>query len=225
MRILNRRYTIIIFSLIISCMIGFSATLVFAQPGNIAGQWNAIGNNTTGALSIVQNAGNIITGTIFGDDIEGMYIPATRRLVFVRLLSDGTPFQLYESHVSSNGLNLAGSLVVWDGTGGGGAGGLDFNFSAAKDATPPRPTSFRLTVRKGMGSGRVVSTPAGIDCGRDCSGTYARDQVVTLTATPQAGLITSAWLGDCKSGVNPNTAQVVMDGNKTCTVLFENPNL
>jgi hypothetical protein len=48
--------------------------------------------------------------------------------------------------------------------------------------TPPTP-EYKLTVEKtGKGSGKVTSSPAGIDCGETCSAKYVEDTAVTLVA-------------------------------------------
>ena len=56
--------------------------------------------------------------------------------------------------------------------------------------------TFDLQVTK-SGTGTVTSAPAGINCGIDCSETYASGTSVTLTATPGAGYNFSGWSGDC----------------------------
>ena len=49
--------------------------------------------------------------------------------------------------------------------------------------------SYPLTVGKNSnGSGTVVSTPSGIDCGGDCTENYLYGTVVKLTAMAEDGL-------------------------------------
>ena len=46
-----------------------------------------------------------------------------------------------------------------------------------------------------IGTGKVTSSPAGINCGANCSGNFPRDSVVTLTATAQGGDLFNGWSG------------------------------
>ncbi len=48
-----------------------------------------------------------------------------------------------------------------------------------------------------IGPGRVVSNPAGINCGPDCRETVACGTVVTLTALPNPGSTFAGWMGAC----------------------------
>ncbi|RJR18000.1 MAG: hypothetical protein C4581_06980 [Nitrospiraceae bacterium] len=76
---------------------------------------------------------------------------------------------------------------------------------------------YTLDVSKeGAGAGTVNSSPAGIDCGVDCSEDYAYGTVVTLTATPDTGSIFTGWSGDgdCSEGI------VTSDSHKMCMATF-----
>jgi hypothetical protein len=73
--------------------------------------------------------------------------------------------------------------------------------------------------RSGTGSGRVLSSPAGIDCGLDCQGTYEDGTEVTLTVIPEPGSTFLGWSGSGCSGTAPCT--VVMNGHKTVDGAFE----
>lgn len=67
-----------------------------------------------------------------------------------------------------------------------------------------------LTVEIG-GAGTVISNPAGIDCPGDCTGIYAANSVVELTATPEPNAIFVSWGGDstdCQDGVVTMTADL-----------------
>ncbi len=80
------------------------------------------------------------------------------------------------------------------------------------------PVQVELTVTKdGTGTGTVTSTPAGIDCGADCSEFYNANTEVTLSANPAAGDVFAGWsggAGDCDDGT------VTMDVAKTCNATF-----
>jgi hypothetical protein len=82
-----------------------------------------------------------------------------------------------------------------------------------QDCTQP------LTVTKdGPGSGSVVSSPAGIDCGVDCSEEYSDGTVVTLVATPADG---SAFLGWAGAGCSGTGACILtMDAARSVTATF-----
>ena len=68
---------------------------------------------------------------------------------------------------------------------------------------PPPTTNHTLTVGfGGNGTGRVTSSPAGIDCPGQCSASYAQGTSVTLTATPGATSRFTSFTGTCST---PNT--------------------
>jgi hypothetical protein len=74
-----------------------------------------------------------------------------------------------------------------------------------------------LTVTKGgTGSGTVTSSPAGINCGGDCSEDYPETTMVTLTPSADSGSIFIVWGGDCNAA-----GQVTMNADKTCTATFQ----
>jgi hypothetical protein len=75
----------------------------------------------------------------------------------------------------------------------------------------------KLTVtRSGTGSGTVISSPAGINCGVDCTEEYQPNSVVTLSAAAATYSTFTRWSGnaDCADGV------VTMDTSKTCNAVF-----
>ncbi len=81
------------------------------------------------------------------------------------------------------------------------------------------PQSLLMINKGGNGSGKVTSAPAGIDCGDDCSATYAVSASVMLTATADPDYRFAGWSGDCSGKLNP--LNVTMDTNKSCIASFE----
>src|SRR5262245_22152514 len=63
------------------------------------------------------------------------------------------------------------------------------------------PATFVLSVaRIGDGTGFIVSSPVGINCGADCTETYATGTTVALSASPTGGSIFMGWSGGGCSG-------------------------
>jgi VCBS repeat-containing protein len=81
---------------------------------------------------------------------------------------------------------------------------------------PPAPTV--QVSRAGSGSGSVLSSPAGIDCGADCAEPFATGVVVMLEATPADGSIFAGWSGACAG-----TAACIFNvgANVSVTALFD----
>ena len=70
--------------------------------------------------------------------------------------------------------------------------------------TSVRPTTLTVAIETTPGTGgRVTSSPPGIDCPGDCSETWARDVIPTLTATPDAGSVFAGWKPGTCQGMGP----------------------
>jgi Divergent InlB B-repeat domain len=83
---------------------------------------------------------------------------------------------------------------------------------------PEPPSEFALTVAlAGTGSGTVASSPAGINCGIDCSEAFASGTEVTLTATPATGSTFSGWSGAC---AGTGACKVTMSATRSVTATF-----
>src|SRR5262245_13300026 len=89
-------------------------------------------------------------------------------------------------------------------------------------AVAAQGTTRTLTVTN-AGGGTVTSSPAGINCGSDCTETYTFDPPsfpavhVTLTATPDVGKVFTGWSGAC-SGTG--TCEVAMNQSRSVTATF-----
>jgi hypothetical protein len=82
------------------------------------------------------------------------------------------------------------------------------------------PDEFTLNVvRGGAGAGRITSSPAGIDCGSDCSELYANGTLVRLSALPEGGSTFAGWVA-CPL-LDGDDCLVAMDGDRSITANFE----
>ncbi|CAK0766628.1 exported hypothetical protein [Gammaproteobacteria bacterium] len=120
-------------------------------------------------------------------------------------------------------VNMGSTFAGWSGGGCSGTTNtctVTMNAATTVKATfNSNATTYPLEVKKaGTGTGRVISSPAGITCGDDCSENYTPGTSVTLTATAETGSTFASWSGGC-SGTT-NTCTVTMNATKTVTATF-----
>lgn len=75
--------------------------------------------------------------------------------------------------------------------------------------------------RLGAGTGKVTSSPKGINCGDKCSATYPAETVVTLTAKATKGSTFGGWGGACSGMVA--TCYVTVSAAVSVTAAFDPP--
>src|SRR5207302_2443596 len=123
--------------------------------------------------------------------------------------------------VPASGSTFAG----WQGECSG-AGDCTVTMDADRDVTAtfstsgPPPTG-RITVAfpfTGKGSGRVTSSPAGIDCPGTCSMTVASGSGVSFSAVPDSSSSFAGWGGACSG---PGGCSIVAGADQTVFVEFE----
>ena len=177
----------------------------FTATGGIPAAY--IGSWTLGSrlpLTIAKNGSGRVTSTPAGIDCGGVcevsFMPGTVVTLAAVPAADAT-------------------FDGWSGACSG-AGACQVTMDAAMTVTATFTRSdLALTVGKiGEGSGRVTSTPAGIDCGGVCMALFVPGTAVTLSAVADAGSTFGGWSGGC-SGTG--ACQVTMDAAKTVTAMFE----
>jgi protein MpaA len=112
----------------------------------------------------------------------------------------------------------------WSGAGCSGVGSCEVTMNAAESVTATfvlvPPNSYSLSVLKaGNGSGRVTSSPAGIDCGAICSDVYPSGTEVALTATAASDSTFAGWSGAGCSGTG--SCLVAMSAAESVTATFD----
>jgi len=115
---------------------------------------------------------------------------------------------------------LVPELVEFDVASGSILDRFTFDFIDIRDISILEETGaacFNLSVTS-TGSGTVSSSPVGIDCGGDCSESYADSASVTLTAAQAPGSIFTGWSGGGCSGTGPCT--VTLNANASVTATF-----
>jgi subtilisin family serine protease len=148
-----------------------------------------INKNGTGTGTVTSNTAGITCGA----DCTGTYPGGTR--VTLTAAAD------------------AGSVFTgWNGGGCAGAGICVVSTTATVTATfsvIPPPITVTVNKNGSTGTGTVTSTPAGIDCGGDCTGTYPGGTNVTLTPRATAGSRFAGWSGGCSGTTNCQVASTV----------------
>ena len=90
------------------------------------------------------------------------------------------------------------------------------NHTISASFTAVQQNSLNVT-KAGTGTGVVTSSPAGINCGSDCTEVYTAGTFVTLTATPDSSSTFAGWSGACTGS---GTCSVTMNGAKNVTATF-----
>jgi hypothetical protein len=88
-----------------SMAFGANSASADGWPSSVVGAWDVLGNHFPGTLNITSqaNTGQCrgITGTIYGQSIQGFYCPSSGRIHFLRKLpGTNTTFQVWAGNLS-----------------------------------------------------------------------------------------------------------------------------
>jgi phospholipase C len=98
-----------------------------------------------------------------------------------------------------------------------GAGGTTTAFVTITVGTGSSPIPLSVN-SAGTGTGRVISTPAGINCPQSCTATFPKGTAVVLTAAAEDGTTFEGWSGGC---TGKDTCKVNLAESTTVTPIFE----
>jgi hypothetical protein len=168
-----------------------------------SGYTNVVCATTTATLTIAKSGNGTVTsspaGINCGADCSEPY-------------SSGTSVTLTPTAAAGS------TFTGWSGACTG-TGTCTVTMNGAKSVTATFALqTFALTASKsGSGNGTVTSSPAGINCGADCSESYSSGTSVTLTGTAATGSTFTGWSGAC---TGTGTCTVTMDAAKSVTASF-----
>ena len=137
------------------------------------------------------------------------------------IFPDGAVRFDYKSFVTQAGTDFGSGISAGNGTE---ALNLTTNYGnvstlACSSFLFVRANSVLLTVSlAGVGSGSVISDPAGISCGAVCESTFPGGTPLTLTTMPVIGSYPSAWSG-CDS-VSGNHCMLIPSAGRTVSATF-----
>jgi YVTN family beta-propeller protein len=172
---------------------------------NSAGTRVYVANNGDNSLSVIDTASNTIVSNVGGLSLP-MGVDVTLDDTQVYVVNDGNNTV---SVIDTTNNALVNTVTV---------GNSPVSFGKF---IKPEIATFSLTVAKaGTGTGKMSSSPVGIDCGSACSASFNSDQVVTLTATADANSVFSSWTGCDSTPGNQCTVTISADRSVTATFSF-----
>ena len=101
------------------------------------------------------------------------------------------------------------------------AAGL-FTCALSSNSAIASPPVVPLTVEV-QGGGSVTSQPAGINCPADCTGSYRKSSLVTLSAIPDPDTQFLEWKGAC-AGAQPTCELKIRDSTYVAALFEKTPN-
>jgi hypothetical protein len=150
--------------------------------------------NSCAQIGLTERAGSVAVGSegnIYEAELpEAGLTPSIAEQEIMVFEPNGTKVESFDpTHLvtGARGIAVSGTTVYVANTEG--------NEVAEFTAGPAKPL---LTVKKtGNGEGTVTSTPAGINCGTECTHEFEENEEVKLEETPTSGSKFAGWAGAC----------------------------
>jgi Divergent InlB B-repeat domain len=179
------------------CVVSVTAAMAVTATFKVNAYTLAVVKNGSGSGSVTSSPAGINCGT---DCAE--------------IVNHGTTMTLTATPATSS------TFSGWSGGGCSGTGTCVVTVTSATSVTASFaliPYTLSVTIGASGGTGTVTSSPAGINCGTDCSEVYNHGTSVTLTATPAVGSTFSYWSGGGCSGTSTCTLTVTSTTSVTAT--------
>lgn len=188
------------------------------HSGNVVGFYADAKGSTHGFLD---TGGNLIAIDVPGATLtEALGINDPGDIVGYYVDAKGVNHGFFSTKGGFTSVDFPGATETW-GSGINASGNIVGYYADATGLTHGFIATFfntTLTVSKsGTGNGIVTGTPAGIDCGSNCTACYNTGGIIALSATPDAGSVFTGWSGPC-SGTG--TCTVTMSADETVTATF-----
>lgn len=184
------------------------------SPGYRLLGWSGACSGTNSACAVVMSADRQVTAR-FGPQLT-VAVSGQGRVTSspagISCASDCAETFAHGTSVTLTAAPAAGQVLsAWGGACSGSAATCTVTMDQAHHATARfvAQTVVQPTLNVSVsGSGTVSSAPAGIQCGSDCSETFASATSVKLTATPAAGQQFNGWGGACSGTASTCTVNV-----------------
>ena len=193
-------------------------------PVNISG--STFSGNGSGGIRLDGSTGQISTST-FSSQPKGIRCENNANPVIGGSVANHNTFSgntLFGVENTTSSITVNATSNYWGNESGpqhsSNPGGIGDRVSNYVILTPWIGEDFSLTVTKsGTGDGTITSSPAGINCGSDCSESYDYGAEITLTAISDSASRFVDWTG-CDS-VTGNQCLANVTSPKTVTATFE----
>lgn len=117
--------------------------IALAQPASVGAAWKIIGNGYEGDLVLSQAADGRLTGTVYGQSVEGYYASGAGAVMFIRY-QGGKPYQVFVGQADATGMR--GNFYPAGPEGGAGPTRLRFDWSASLAPALIGPSARRSAV-------------------------------------------------------------------------------